>query len=108
MALGPHEIVSMVFLAVFILLTPPSIYLWIKYIRAGYSWRYGFYGATLLCLTRLSAFTSELIFYSEHPDYATNFRPEYAYNGALISYTINLSIGFIGLIDCESSLFISW
>lgn len=108
MALGPHEIVSIVFLVIFLLLLPPSVYLWIKYIRAGYSWRYGFYGATLCCITRIGAFISELIFYSEHKDYATNFKASYAYDGALIAYTVMLSIGFIGLIDCESSLFTSW
>ena len=102
MSFGPHEIVSVVFLVIFTILTPFSIFLWIKHIRAGYSWRSGFYGATLCCICRLGAFISELIFYGQHYG-----GPQHNYNAA-IAYNVMLSIGYIGLLKCESSLFLVW
>ncbi|KAF3914948.1 hypothetical protein ABW20_dc0109548 [Dactylellina cionopaga] len=66
--------------------------------RAGYPWRYGFWGAFLLCAARIACFISELVFYSSN----------YSNTGAAIAYIVTLSIGFIGLLECESALFVSW
>ncbi|KAF3919965.1 hypothetical protein AA313_de0207793 [Arthrobotrys entomopaga] len=92
------EISSVVFLIIFAILFIPSIFVWISYIRAGYPWRYGFWGATILCASRLACFISELIFYSGN----------YNNRGAVIAYIVTLSIGYIGLLECESALFVTW
>ncbi|KAF3939306.1 hypothetical protein ABW19_dt0201329 [Dactylella cylindrospora] len=92
------EITSVVFLAIFTLLIIPSIYLWIKYMRAGYPWRYGFWGAFLICAARIACFISELVFYSSH----------YRNIDAAIAYIVTLAIGYIGLLECESALFVTW
>ncbi|KAK6543032.1 hypothetical protein TWF694_006962 [Orbilia ellipsospora] len=92
------EISSVVFLIIFAILFIPSVFVWISYIRAGYPWRYGFWGATILCASRLACFISELVFYSGN----------YTDRGAVIAYIVTLSIGFIGLLECESALFVTW
>ncbi|EPS37800.1 hypothetical protein H072_8337 [Dactylellina haptotyla CBS 200.50] len=92
------EITSVVFLIIFTILIVPAIYLWVSYIRAGYPWRYGFWGAFLLCAARLACFISELVFYGSN----------YKNTSAAIAFIVTLSIGFIGLLECESALFISW
>ncbi|KAK6359727.1 hypothetical protein TWF696_000867 [Orbilia brochopaga] len=92
------EISSVVFLALFAILMIPSTYIWISYVRAGYPWRYGFWGAFLLCAARLACFISELVFYGSN----------YRNTSAAIAYIVTLSIGFIGLLECEAALFASW
>ncbi|EWC46567.1 hypothetical protein DRE_04290 [Drechslerella stenobrocha 248] len=92
------EITSVIFLIVFTVLIIPSIYFWITYMRAGYPWRYGFWGAFLLCAARIACFISELIFYASN----------YSNTSAAIAFIVTLSIGFIGLLECEAALFASW
>ncbi|KAF3923458.1 hypothetical protein ABW21_db0207695 [Orbilia brochopaga] len=92
------EITSVVFLALFAILMIPSTYIWISYVHAGYPWRYGFWGAFLLCAARLACFISELVFYGSN----------YQNTSAVIAFIVTLSIGFIGLLECEAALFASW
>ncbi|KAK6520559.1 hypothetical protein TWF506_000812 [Arthrobotrys conoides] len=92
------EITSVVFLIVFTILFIPSLYIWTTYLRAGYHWRYGFWGAFIICSARLACFISELIFYSSN----------YTNTSAAIAYIVTLSIGYIGLLETESALFVSW
>lgn len=92
------EITSVVFLIIFTILFIPSIYIWSAYLRAGYHWRYGFWGAFVLCAARLACFISELVFYSSR----------YTNISAAIAYIVTLSIGYIGLLETESALFVSW
>ncbi|KAF3179881.1 hypothetical protein TWF106_008640 [Orbilia oligospora] len=92
------EITSVVFLAIFTILFIPSVYIWITYLRAGYHWRYGFWGAFILCSARLACFIAELVFYSSN----------YTNTSAAIAYIVTLSIGYIGLLETESALFVSW
>ncbi|KAJ6260534.1 hypothetical protein Dda_4760 [Drechslerella dactyloides] len=92
------EITSVVFLAIFAILMIPSSYIWISYMRAGYPWRYGFWGAFLLCAARLACFISELVFYGSN----------YRNTSAAIAFIVTLSIGYVGLLECESALFATW
>jgi len=95
---GEHEIVSVVFLGIYALLMPISVFLWVKFIKVGYPWKYGFYGATLLCACRIGCFVSELIYWNS----------KYQNVNAYIAYLVMLSVGYIGLIDCESALYLYW
>ncbi|KAK6528034.1 hypothetical protein TWF281_009291 [Arthrobotrys megalospora] len=92
------EISSVIFLIIFTILLIPSIYIWVTYLRAGYHWRYGFWGAFIICAARLAGFIAELVFYSSN----------YSNRSAAIAYIVTLSIGYIGLLECESALFVSW
>ncbi|KAK6345243.1 hypothetical protein TWF718_007169 [Orbilia javanica] len=92
------EITSVTFLTIFTILLIPSIYIWTTYMRAGYPWLYGFWGAFILCSARLACFIAELIFYSS----------SYTNTSAVIAYIVTLSIGYIGLLETESALFVSW
>ncbi|KAK6360597.1 hypothetical protein TWF730_006735 [Orbilia blumenaviensis] len=92
------EATSITFLIIFTLLSLPSLHIWTTYIRAHYPFLYGFYGAFILCSSRIASSISELIFHST----------SYTNRHAAIAYIITLSIGYIGLLECESALFVSW
>jgi len=98
MGFSSIEIASVVFLIIFAILAVPSVFIWIKYIRAGYGVRYGFYGATLICAMRIAAFISELIFYGSN----------YTNTNAVIAYEVCLTIGYIGLLETQSAMMATW
>ncbi|KAK6505098.1 hypothetical protein TWF481_007020 [Arthrobotrys musiformis] len=95
---SPIETTSVIFLTIFTVLLLPSLHIWITHLRAGYPIRYGFWGAFILCAARLACFISELVFYSSN----------YTNTSAVIAFIVTLSIGYIGLLETESALFISW
>lgn len=92
------EVSSIVFLIIFIVLLFPSLFVWYQYIRAGYAFRYGFWGAFILCASRIAAFTAELVFYTSG----------YTNINAAIAYIVCLAIGYIGLLETFSAVFVTW
>lgn len=87
---SPREILSIVFLTLYILQMGLALYTFISLMRAGFSWwKTSFLSLCIMIGMRIGAFIAEIVF----------VRTNYQNFSAIIASQIMLSAGYFGLLD---------